>query len=148
MLAIKGLPSDTDPSVSALANRLRLRHHSTVELINRLVERGFAVRKQSQHDRRQVMVELTAAGEELLNQMQTDHQTELDDLAPTLLKEFSEILLHHAPEVQEEKPETPPAYRTATAAGSGSNGPQHSFHQDAHSSRQPETELDTEEQPA
>ena len=45
LLAIKGLSADTDPTVGILAEQLHLRHHSTVELINRaereqLVERS------------------------------------------------------------------------------------------------------------
>ncbi len=34
LLAIKGLPSGTRPTVRNLANRLCLRHNSTVELVN------------------------------------------------------------------------------------------------------------------
>jgi DNA-binding MarR family transcriptional regulator len=92
MLTIKGLPADTIPTVSALANRLCLRHHSTVELINRLVERGAAVRKPSQQDRRQVLVELTPAGEELLQKLEEHHQHELQTCAPELLSVITQVL--------------------------------------------------------
>jgi len=92
MLTIKGLPSNTAPTVSALANRLCLRHHSTVELINRLVERGAAQRKPSLKDRRQVLVELTPAGEELLEKLKSHHQTELQTFAPDLLTSLGKIM--------------------------------------------------------
>jgi DNA-binding MarR family transcriptional regulator len=92
MLTIKGLPANATPTVSALANRLCLRHHSTVELINRLVERGAAVRKPSTLDRRQVLVELTPLGEELLEKLNSDHQKELHIHAPELLERISAIL--------------------------------------------------------
>ncbi len=92
MLAIKGLPADTAPTVSALANRLCLRHHSTVELINRLVERGAAVRKPSLQDRRQVLVELTPSGEELLQKLNAHHTHELQTCAPELLEVLKKIL--------------------------------------------------------
>ncbi len=92
MLTIKGLPANTIPTVSALANRLCLRHHSTVELINRLVERGAAIRKPSQQDRRQVLVELTPAGEELLEQLNTYHSEELQTCAPQLLANLTKVL--------------------------------------------------------
>lgn len=95
MLAIKGLPGKTTPTVSALANRLCLRHHSTVELINRLVERGAAVRKPSQQDRRQVLVELTPAGEELLNKLNEHHAQELQTFAPELVAVLTTII--HTP---------------------------------------------------
>lgn len=92
MLTIKGLPVQATPTVSALANRLCLRHHSTVELINRLVERGAAVRKPSLQDRRQVLVELTPLGEELLEKLNAEHQKELQTCAPELMAQMSLIL--------------------------------------------------------
>ncbi len=98
MLTIKGLPVNAIPTVSALANRLCLRHHSTVELINRLVERGAAVRKPSLQDRRQVLVELTPTGEELLAKLNADHQKELQMCAPELLHQMSVILAGFAEE--------------------------------------------------
>src|SRR5947209_5423676 len=45
LLVIKGLPASVRPTVSTLSARMCLRHHSTVELVNRLVERGVAVRR-------------------------------------------------------------------------------------------------------
>jgi DNA-binding MarR family transcriptional regulator len=98
MLTIKGLPVNATPTVSALANRLCLRHHSTVELINRLVERGAAVRKPSLQDRRQVLVELTPIGEELLEKLNADHKKELHECAPELLEQISIIIASALPE--------------------------------------------------
>ena len=69
LLAIKGLPDGARPTVTALSHRLCLRHHSTVELINRLVEQGAVVRRHSDADHREVLIELTPCGEELLNQL-------------------------------------------------------------------------------
>ncbi len=40
LLAAKGLPKGTRPTVTALSQQLCLRHHSTVELVNRLVDQG------------------------------------------------------------------------------------------------------------
>ncbi len=92
MLTIKGLPVNATPTVSALANRLCLRHHSTVELINRLVERGAAIRKPSTQDRRQVLVELTPLGEELLEKLHANHEKELQTCAPELQEQIGVIL--------------------------------------------------------
>src|SRR5215469_17916712 len=41
LLAIKGLSGDVRPRIGVLADRLQLRHHSTVELANRLAKRGY-----------------------------------------------------------------------------------------------------------
>jgi DNA-binding MarR family transcriptional regulator len=92
MLAIKGLLPATSPTVSALANRLCLKHHSTVELINRLVDRGAAVRRPCPQDRRQVLVELTPLGEELLETLAALHSEELDQLAPKLLHALAKVI--------------------------------------------------------
>ena len=45
LLALKGLPDGTHPTIGELANRLALRHHSTVELVNRLQLSGFVKRQ-------------------------------------------------------------------------------------------------------
>ncbi|HYX50470.1 MAG TPA: helix-turn-helix domain-containing protein, partial [Ktedonobacteraceae bacterium] len=39
LLALKGLPEGRKATIGALAERLQLTHHSTVELVDRLVER-------------------------------------------------------------------------------------------------------------
>jgi DNA-binding MarR family transcriptional regulator len=40
MLALKGLPGSIRARIGELAERLRIRHHSTVELVNRLSDGG------------------------------------------------------------------------------------------------------------
>jgi DNA-binding MarR family transcriptional regulator len=84
MLAIKGLPNGTRPTVTALSEQLCLKHHSTVELVNRLVKRGAAVRRQSAEDRREVLVDLTPLGEEILEQLAALHSDELRESGPAL----------------------------------------------------------------
>src|SRR5690349_15654907 len=64
LLAIKGLPDELKPTIGVLAERMQLQHHSTVELIDRLCDRGFLCRLRAADDRRQVLVKLTHAGEE------------------------------------------------------------------------------------
>lgn len=96
LLAIKGLPEGTRPTVTALSSRLCLRHHSTVELINRLVERGAAVRRHSEQDRREVLVELTSYGEELLSKLSLLHWQELQISGPAL-SEALHAVVHHTP---------------------------------------------------
>src|SRR5258708_35343582 len=50
LLALKGLPAGKKATISELAERLQLRHHSVVELMYRLVERGPIARLR--HDTR------------------------------------------------------------------------------------------------
>jgi DNA-binding MarR family transcriptional regulator len=96
LLAIKGLPEGTRPTVTALSQRLCLRHHSTVELIDRLVEQRAVARRQSDLDRREVLIELTPHGEELLHRLSILHQQELRASGPALSEALSAILTHAA----------------------------------------------------
>ena len=52
MLTLKGLPEGTRPSVGDIARRLQIKHHSTVELIDRLVARGVVRRHRGEADKR------------------------------------------------------------------------------------------------
>ena len=45
LLAIKGLPDGATATIGELAERLQLKHHSTVELVNRLEKHGYVVRE-------------------------------------------------------------------------------------------------------
>jgi len=92
MLAIKGLPEGARPTVTTLALRLCLKHHSAVELVNRLVDRGVAVRRQSQEDRREVLVELTPLGEEILEKLKDLHFRELQTKSPELCRTLQAIV--------------------------------------------------------
>ncbi len=95
LLAIKGLPEGTRPTVTALSQRLCLRHHSTVELVDRLVEQGVAKRRPSGLDRREVLVELTPHGEALLYQLSVQHWEELRVSGPAL-SEALKVVVHHS----------------------------------------------------
>ena len=96
LLAIKGLPEGTRPTVRTISDRLCLRHHSTVELINRMAERGAVVRRPSDHDRREVLLELTPLGEEILSKLSVLHLDELQVAGPALAKAIQSILEYSA----------------------------------------------------
>jgi DNA-binding MarR family transcriptional regulator len=86
LMAVKGLPEDQKPTIGVLAERMQLQHHSTVELIDRLVDRGFLCRLRATDDRRQVLVKLTADGEMFLEKLAVHHLHELQSVGPTLVK--------------------------------------------------------------
>jgi len=85
LLAVRGMPDGTAATVGALADRLQLRHHSTVELVDRSEARGLVRRAPHPGDRRQVIVALTAAGAGLLRRLSLAHRTELRTVAPRLV---------------------------------------------------------------
>lgn len=77
LLALKGLPPRMRPRIGELAERLQIRHHSAVELVNRLARGGYVRRKWGQQDRREVLLELTAKGEKVLRELSLHHRAEL-----------------------------------------------------------------------
>src|SRR5881409_2559150 len=52
LLAVKGLPEGRRAIIGELADRLQLQHHSVVELVDRLEERGFVQRNRDEGDQR------------------------------------------------------------------------------------------------
>jgi DNA-binding MarR family transcriptional regulator len=92
LLAIKGLPEGARPTVRTIAERMCLRHHSAVELINRLADRGAVVRRRSDQDRREVLIELTTLGEDTLCNLSVLHWNELQVAGPALSEAIQHIL--------------------------------------------------------
>ncbi|HWF98277.1 MAG TPA: MarR family transcriptional regulator [Steroidobacteraceae bacterium] len=84
LLAIKGYPGGADATIGALAERLGIRHHSTVGLVDRLARRGYLLRREDPGDRRRTLLCLTAAGERALARLSTAHRRELRRVAPLL----------------------------------------------------------------
>jgi DNA-binding MarR family transcriptional regulator len=94
LLALKGLPKGTRPTVAALSRQLCLRHHSTVELIDRLVDQGALKRRQGERDHREVLIELTAHGEKLLHRLAVLHREELRFSGPALCESLHAMMRH------------------------------------------------------
>ena len=94
LLALKGLPKGTRPTIAALSRQLCLRHHSTVELINRLVEHGAVRRRHGELDHREVLIELTSHGEELLHRLALLHREELRVSGPALCESLQAVMRH------------------------------------------------------
>jgi DNA-binding MarR family transcriptional regulator len=92
LLAAKGIPAGQKPTIGALAERMQLRHHSTVELLNRLEERGLVRRVRDQADRRCVLIEVTAAGEAVLHDLAVLHLDELRTAGPLFVEALDAIL--------------------------------------------------------
>ena len=84
LVAIKGHPGSTAPTVGDLAGYLMLRHHSAVELIDRAEAAGLVRRGPDAVDARVVRVELTARGDALLIKLTAAHLEELHKLAAVL----------------------------------------------------------------
>jgi DNA-binding MarR family transcriptional regulator len=84
LLAIKGFPGRDIVNVGELAERLQLRHHSAVELVDRLTDLGLVSRRPSATDRRHVHVQLTVRGERILDKLSSAHEEQLRRIGPQL----------------------------------------------------------------
>ena len=92
LLAIKGLPIGTRPTIGELANRLALRHHSMVELIDRMELAGFVKRQTDPVDGRQILLHLTSHGTAKLRSLSLMHRDELRVKGPELTKALRAVL--------------------------------------------------------
>jgi DNA-binding MarR family transcriptional regulator len=84
MLALKGFPGRDWAVVRELAERLQLRHHSVVELVNRAQRQGLVDRTTDPDDARAVRVVLTDEGEQTLARLSALHRDELRRLDSVL----------------------------------------------------------------
>lgn len=92
LLAIRGLGQGQEASIRTIAERLALRHHSTVELIDRMEAHGFVKRARGREDRRQVLVSLQPRGEKLLEKVVAQRIVELRSHGHALVESIGKLL--------------------------------------------------------
>ena len=84
LLAIKGYPGGGPVTIGELAERLRIRHHTTVELVDRLADAGLIERAVDPDDQRRVLLRLTALADKHLAELSVAHLDELSRIKPLL----------------------------------------------------------------
>ena len=77
ILAIKGHAIGERSTIGDLAEQLIIRHHSAVELVDRLSRAGLVARHTAEDDRRNVLIALTPKAEALLEELSSIHIEEL-----------------------------------------------------------------------
>ncbi len=83
LLAIKGFAGA--PTIGDLAERLLVRHNTTVGLVDRLERMRLLTRKADPADRRRVTLALTAKAEDTLAALTASHRDELRRLSSELI---------------------------------------------------------------
>jgi DNA-binding MarR family transcriptional regulator len=91
LLQIAGAPGGTAVTVGYVAERLGLRHNSTVELCDRCEDGGLLARRHDDADRRCVLLEVSPKGQEMLESLSIDHARELNELAPQLMRALARL---------------------------------------------------------
>ena len=92
LLTLKGLPQGRSATVSEVAERLQIQHHSTVELIDRMVDKNLLERSRDENDQRKVIIHLTPYGEEVLRKLSLLHRTELRSSGPELVRALNSVI--------------------------------------------------------
>src|SRR5258708_5639306 len=116
LLAIKGLPRQQSPTISALAERMQLNHNSTVELVDRCEERGLVSRLRTGSDRRHVTLSITPEGDVLLQRLATAARQELRSIGPVLVESVQGL-------IQDGKTRKPSGAENKKKAGTKKAGP-------------------------
>ncbi len=92
LLALKGLPAGRKATISEVAERLQIQHHSTVELIDRMVERNLLERSRDENDQRRVIISLTPQAEQFLRKLSLLHRHELQLAGPAFVRALGALL--------------------------------------------------------
>ena len=129
LLAIRGLPQGAVATINTLAERMALKHHSAVELIDRLESHGLVRRSRSEGDKREVRVSLQAQGSKLLERVARERLGELQASGAALANAISALAQHRrlsktipqAHETTKEKPR--PELRRRTISQKRNNKP-------------------------
>ncbi len=85
LLALKGFPGREWATMRELADRLQLRHHSVVELVNRAQKQGLVHRAPHPPDARAVRVQLSDEGQSILARLSALHRDELRRIGTALI---------------------------------------------------------------
>ncbi len=89
LLQLKGLEGRQRATIGVLAERLQLRHHTTVELVDRLA-RGKLVTREPEG--REVTVKLLPAGEAILRKLAMSSIAELQIEGPALVSVLKRLI--------------------------------------------------------
>jgi DNA-binding MarR family transcriptional regulator len=93
LLQIKGLDGHEAATLSVLAERLQIRHHAVVQLVDRLVSAGLVERRRDRRDRREVVVRLQPRGEKVLERLAGYSLAELTTEGPSLVASLNRLVM-------------------------------------------------------
>src|SRR5947209_6032942 len=89
LLAIKAFGSEL--TISQLSERLQIKHHSAVNIVDRLAERKLITRERAQTDRRLRNLQLTVKGEKLIEELAKAHRKEIAARSSEMIKALERL---------------------------------------------------------
>lgn len=114
LLAIKGAAEPERFGIGDLAERLCIRHHSAVGLVDRLMQQGYVRRDADASDGRRARLRLCRRGNAVLERLSAAHRDELARLGPHLEQILERLRVTAAP-----ADAAPAAMRPAAASRRG-----------------------------
>jgi DNA-binding MarR family transcriptional regulator len=91
LLAVRGFAGDRPPAAGDLADRLPLKVHSVVELVDRAEQAGLIKRETDPADARRQLIRLTARGRSALEALTTAHRAELRRFREEMIDVLQEL---------------------------------------------------------
>lgn len=92
LLAVRGWGGKEGVTIGILADRLQIRHHSAVGLVDRLEANGLVSRTHDSVDHRRVYVQLTEEGASVLAKLSTTNRGELYEVGPQLIESLQKLI--------------------------------------------------------
>jgi DNA-binding MarR family transcriptional regulator len=108
LLTIRGLPPGEEATIRTLAERLALKHHSVVELVDRLEIHGYVRRSRGRDDRRRVLVALLPRGERLMEQVARHRIGELRSTGHEFVRAIEQLLEKPPQRIAKKRPSKRP----------------------------------------
>ena len=91
LLALKACGGTTGLTITQLSERLQVKHHTAVSLVDRLEALGFVRRTPGVTDRRHVYVRLTAVGARTLSKVAMLHREEMRVRSPEMIEALTRL---------------------------------------------------------
>lgn len=94
LLQVAGAAEGTSVTIAYAAQRLSLKHNSTVELVDRSEREDLIERTSDKEDKRRAILRLTRKGRHVLQKLSGDHARELNEMAPRLVRALRRVQIH------------------------------------------------------
>ncbi|HEX5659086.1 MAG TPA: MarR family winged helix-turn-helix transcriptional regulator [Polyangiales bacterium] len=92
LLIVRSMSGDARPTIRLAADRLCVKHHTAVALVDKLERRRLLARERGSADKREVLLRLTAEGEEMLHELSSVHREQLRTVGPAMVSALQLIL--------------------------------------------------------
>ncbi len=115
---VGGMPEGILPTIANVAERMLLKHNSTVELVDRTIEQGLLRRMGDEADHRRILLRVTPQGERILATLAEFHTRELEQSGPELVRALDAIV-HAARQEARHAARRAAGHATGHASGRG-----------------------------